>query len=72
MQSYIHILFIKHKNQIKKGGYRIILKKIFNLLKQSYKIFFYLIATIFFLIQIILSPFIIIRIGIGRIGLGVG
>ena len=63
MQSYIHILFIKHKNQIKKGGYRIILKKIFNLLKQSYKIFFYLIATIFFLIQIILSPFIIIRIG---------
>lgn len=63
MNDYFSLLFIKHKNQIKIGGKKILLIKSINLLKKSYKIFYYLGAFLIFFFQIILSPLILIRIG---------
>ena len=63
MNEYFSVLFIKHKNQIKEGGIKIIILKFFNLLKNSFKIFNYLIALFIFLLQLALSPLVLLRIG---------
>ena len=63
MKNYFSILFIKHKNQIKEGGHKVLILKIKNLFKKSYKIFNYLFAFLIFFLQFVLSPIILIRIG---------
>jgi putative glycosyltransferase (TIGR04372 family) len=63
MNELLLITYIKHKNQIRSGGLKILFKKIFKLILKSHKIIFIFLAINLFFFQRLISFFIIIRIG---------
>ncbi len=63
MNIYLKQLYIKHKNQILIGGIKVFLKKVLKILLSFHILIYFSIASIIFLIQRILSFFILIRIG---------